>query len=173
MVRLLLLRHAKALRDGGAATDADRPLAPEGVAAAAAMGAAMHKAGYLPERILCSPARRTRETLLGILPGLLLGLPENAEIAFVPGLYDGSAAACADLVRTLGGQASPLLLVGHNPAIEELARAFAGSGAADLRQALAAKFPTAALAVVDFAGGAWSEMAPGTGRLVDFVVPAG
>jgi phosphohistidine phosphatase len=169
MVRLLLLRHAKALRDG--ATDAERPLAPEGRKAAASMGHAMKEAGYVPERILCSPSRRTRETLLGVLPELLTGLPENAQITLVPSLYNTGPEAYLAAVRTLGDRAAALLVIGHNPAIQELAGELVGTGSSDLRATLAAKFPTGALAVIDFAAGEWSAVEPGTGRLVDFIEP--
>ena len=63
------------------------------------------------------------------------------------------------------------MLIGHNPGMEELARALTGSEEKDARRSLAQKFPTAGLAVIDFPIDAWSEVKPGTGRLVQYVTP--
>ncbi len=70
MSRLLLLRHAKSDWGEAGLQDFDRPLAPRGQRAAADMAKAISAAGMLPDRILCSPARRTRETLAALRPYL-------------------------------------------------------------------------------------------------------
>ena len=164
MLRLMLLRHAKAVHD--APTDMARPLAPEGVAASAGVGVRMAATGHVPSRILCSPARRTRETLLGILPGLIAHLPPDATIEFCPGLYNGGEQSLVNLLRAHPDAVSPLLVIGHNPTLQEAALRLAGGDPAGLRRTLAAKFPTAALAVIDFDLSSWREVEGGSGRLV-------
>lgn len=169
MLRLLLLRHAKAVHD--AATDAERPLAPEGIADSARLGAMLAASDYVPARILSSPSRRTRETLLGLLPPLLWQLPPKASMEFCPGLYNGGERAYLELVRAQPAGASPLLLIGHNPTIQEFAGHLAGSGPLSLRRAMASKFPTAAVAVLDFDIERWADVANGTGELTAFIAP--
>ena len=168
-MQLLLLRHAKSSRDDPALADIDRPLAQRGVEAAAYMGAAMAAAGRTPARILCSPARRTRETLLGVLQQLLPRMPEEANISLNPGLYTGTHQSYLNLVRAHGATAPLLLVIGHNPSIQEFAVEVIGSG--DLKQVVSTKFPTGALSVIDFAIERWSDLQPGTGHITDFVEP--
>jgi phosphohistidine phosphatase len=171
-VRLFLLRHAKSDRAAGKSMDDhQRPLNARGRAAAPRIGAHMAARGYVPERVLCSTAERTRETLDLVLP-LLSPAPE---VSYSRHLYLATWPALLALVQKTPDAVGSLLLVGHNPGIEQLAVACALNPKLPAERArgetMAEKFPTAALAVLDFEIGSWREVRPGEGRLADFVRP--
>ena len=169
-VRLLLLRHAKSDRSGKS-DDHERPLAPRGEKSAPQMGAYMRVKGYQPVLVLCSTAARTKETLELILSAL----ESEPETHFDRALYLAEWPELMAEIRNVPADATPLLVVGHNPGLEQLAIALAlkAQTAAERArmQSLANKFPTAALAVLDFDIPAWSDLRPGTGRLIDYVRP--
>lgn len=167
MVRLILFRHAKAADAEPGQADIDRPLTSDGLRDAAATGEALAAAGHFPDLILCSPARRTRQTLSAALPGFFEGVDENASIRLVPPLYNGGD--YARIAREDGGSASTLMLVGHNPSTHQTARALAGSGESHWLAEIARKFPTAAAAVIEFEGPDWSAVRAGDGVLIDFL----
>lgn len=170
-MRLVLMRHAKAaLATESAVSDIDRPLARRGIAAADEMGAWMARQGLRPGVILCSPARRTRQTLLGVLPHLLADLPANATMRLLPALYGTTRAGYVDVIAAEGA-GETLLVIGHNPAIQEAAIALVGEGPEDLRAGLRDKFATAAVAVMDFDLDSWRAVARGGARLVAFAAP--
>ena len=121
----------------------------------------------LPDRVLCSSARRTRETLIGVLP-VISG---ELEIRITRDLYDVTADAYSDCIGALGGSARTLLVIGHNPSVQECALDLIGSGNPALREEIALKFPTAGLAVIDFEHHKWSELRPRAGRVVAFFRP--
>lgn len=166
MPRLLLLRHAKSAWPQGVA-DVDRPLAPRGKRAAGLMGKAIGERGLFPNRILCSPALRARETLAALLPHLT----EENDIRIAAELYEPSGGDYREAIRSHGSNADALLVIGHNPAIHATALALLGSGEAALTSALAEKYPTATLAVIEFGRGAWSKLAPHSGHLAVFLRP--
>ena len=164
MKTLLLLRHAKSAWDDPGLADMERPLTPRGQAAAARMGRHLRDTGLVPERVLCSPARRAAETLALVLAG-----PTHTPVVDQrPELYLRGWSALLAAVQGLPGAVDRAMLVSHNPDIHELAVALAGSGAP---AALAAKYPTGALAVLRFAVQDWRAVAPGTGTLQEFVSP--
>jgi phosphohistidine phosphatase len=171
-VRLFLLRHAKSDRASSKSVeDHERPLNARGHAAAPRIGAYMASKHYVPERILCSSAQRTRETLDLVLPHLL----PRPETVFTRSLYLAPWPALLAQVQKTSDEVGSLLLVGHNPGIEQLAVACALNPRLPAERArgetLAEKFPTAALAVFDFEAPRWRDIKPGEGRLVDFVRP--
>lgn len=166
--QLLLLRHAKSSLAEGGQRDIGRPLNQRGMEAAAAMGREINRLGLLPDKILCSPARRAQETLRIVLQQFAVApaFSTNDDI------YDfGDGGKLLDVIRAEGGKAERLLLVGHNPSIEELAKRLVGGGGAALRQNLATKFPAAALAVIAFAPGAWVTTGWSGGELTHFIRP--
>jgi len=118
-----------------------------------------------PELVLCSSALRTRETLARILPGLGSELTIRIESS----VYSFEAGELLDRLREVPADAGSVMLVGHNPAMQELASLLAADGYRldDLRKA----FPTAALAELVVPIGSWADLAPGSGRLERFVVP--
>jgi phosphohistidine phosphatase len=135
------------------------------------MGAYMRAKSYEPELVLCSTAERTKETLELVLP-VLAGKPQ---IRYDRILYLAEWPVLLAEIRALASEVSPLMVVGHNPGLEHLAIALAlqAPGAAERGrlQKLAQKFPTAALAVLDFEIADWSALKPGLGRLVDYTRP--
>ncbi|MCX5497050.1 histidine phosphatase family protein [Kaistia dalseonensis] len=167
MTRLLLLRHAKSSWDQAGLADFDRPLAARGRRAATMIGEHLATHRLVPDRVLCSSARRTRETLIGLLPLIAADL----DIKITRDLYEVGADAYIDSINALGANARTLLVIGHNPAIQETAIELIGSGNPALRDEIAEKFPTAGLAVIDFDVHKWSELRPKTGRVVAFFRP--
>lgn len=157
MQRLILIRHAKSAWDAPSLDDFDRPLAPRGRAEARWIGETLRQEGWSPDLILCSPAVRTRETLS------LAAL--TAPTAFVRDIYDRMSGDFLEVIRTNGGAARALMLVGHNNAMDATALALC-SGRVDF-----GGFPTGAIAVLDFEAGDWTGLAEGAGRLVAFCRP--
>jgi len=158
MLRLLLLRHSKAVPFVGS-SDSARSLTERGKADAARLGAFI--AGN-------SGARRTKETL-----AIVLGkLPPGVQASVEPRLYEATNATFLRALRNLPDTAKTLLLVGHNPSIGEMACRLAATGDRSALAKMAAKFPTSALAVIDFDVDHWDEVKEGMGRLVHFATPA-
>ncbi len=163
--RLLLLRHAKSAYPQGVA-DIDRPLAPRGREAAPLMGGYIAREGLRPDFAMVSPARRTQETWAAVRP-FLDGTREET----VPSIYEAPSARILDAIRSAPDAVGTLLVIGHNPGIGEAALRLVGEGEKDLRRDLREKFPTAALAVIDFGTGSWAGIAEGTGTLLRYVRP--
>lgn len=167
MPRLMLLRHAKSSWDAAGVKDFDRPLNARGRHAAPLMGRHMAAHALLPDRIVCSTARRTRETLAG----LLSHFDRDLEIRMTGDLYESGRGSYLDVIRAFGGTARQFLVIGHNPAMQEVAVDLVGAGNPALVEAIAADYPTAALAVIDFPEKKWSEIHPRGGRIVAFFRP--
>jgi phosphohistidine phosphatase len=165
--RLVLLRHAKS--DWPDVADHDRPLAKRGRRDAPRAGRWLRRCGYAPDAVVCSTARRARETWDLVAAGLGASPP----VRYEPRVYDATVLALLMLVRELPGDQRTVCIVGHNPGLAELAVGLAEHAAGDGGQLgrLTASFPTAAVAVLGFAG-AWAETNPGQGRLLAFAVPA-
>lgn len=167
MKQLLLLRHAKSSWASDDLADRQRPLAPRGEQAATRMGEEMAARGLLPDRILCSPAVRTRATLDRLQPNLLAETP----VDFVEDLYDAPESTYLGIIHDYGGDAGRLLVIGHNPLTQATALTLTGDGDRRQRTELMLKFPTAGLAVLAFGDGPWAEIAPGSARLEAFLRP--
>jgi phosphohistidine phosphatase len=161
---LLLLRHAKA-KFAPELDDHERPLAPRGERAATLMGAHLARSGSLPSLILCSTALRARQTLAGLTPEL----PGDRPVRFLDELYLASSRSLLETVHTEAGHETCVMIVGHNPGLAELAWHLAGSGNEAAYGRMRTKFPTAALATLEFETGL-SEIGRSSGRLRDFVV---
>jgi phosphohistidine phosphatase len=164
MKQLFLLRHAKSSRKDSSLPDHDRPLAGRGRRAMKAMAAHLREHRIQPALILCSSATRARQTLDGIAPGLV-GSPE---VLIESELYEFSASPLLGRLQRIPDTVPSAMLIGHNPAIEQLALDLAGGGP-DLAE-LASKYPTGALATLEFAG-SWSDVDADRGELVNFVKP--
>jgi phosphohistidine phosphatase len=167
--RLILLRHAKSAWPDDV-PDHERPLAPRGRRDAPAAGDWLHKSGCVPDRVLCSTARRARETWQ--LVGEKLGA--HPQTIFEDRVYEASIVDLLDLVRQTPTDVGTLLVVGHDPATRagtlELASAQPSDKEAKLLGAVRVKYPTAAIAVLSFSG-SWADLSPGEAHLDDFVVP--
>lgn len=165
MSRLFLLRHAKAGWAEPGMRDFDRPLDAAGEDHAEVTGIAMRDGGYVPELVICSSARRARQTLEGVVKNLKTG-----RIVYTDGLYNTDAAGYVDIIRDAPAVGS-ILIVGHNPMTEDVALALSGDGDEEARHAMVAGFPTSALAVIRFPG-TFAEAAPGKGYLETFLTLA-
>jgi phosphohistidine phosphatase len=174
--RLVLLRHAKSAWPD--MPDHERPLARRGRRDAPVVGRWLRTADLVPDLVLCSTARRTRETWQLAQSGLDASPP----VRFDDRVYEASAAALLDLIRRESGAVETLLVVGHDPAIPGLALTLAaatpndrasggvGSVPAGMLDRMRAKFPTAAIAVFGCTG-SWAGLGPGSARLACFITP--
>ncbi|MBC2886662.1 histidine phosphatase family protein [Ochrobactrum sp. CM-21-5] len=167
MSRLLLLRHAKAAWAKPGTKDFNRPLDVQGLASLDGLAHAMQFAGIIPDRVVFSGARRTRETAFGLIGKLGLSVEAIADDA----LYNAGPGKYMQSVRQ-NGDVETLMLVGHNPSIEDLALALCSDGEKSAIQRLHSGFPTAALATISF-GKLLPEIDREDGFLESFPSPIG
>lgn len=169
MKRLLLLRHAKAERGG--ADDLKRVLEKRGAKDSARMGKFLREDAYIPQLILSSTSTRTRQTVEHLLPEL--GATPKAE--YLSELYLAEPEVILSLVRRAPDSIESLMIVGHNPGLEQFALTLASVPLErKLRKrydTMDEKFPTCALAVIDFQIRMWRDLVPGLGELDAFVRP--
>jgi phosphohistidine phosphatase len=165
MRRVYLLRHAKSSWKDRSLADRDRPLAGRGKRAANAVAAHIEAEGIRPELVLCSPARRTRETLARIETAF----GDRVDARFDEALYAASEAELLAHLRRLPSMVQSVMIIGHNPGLEDLALGLASEGAERAR--MEEKYPTAALATIDLSADDWSEIERGSGELVAYVRP--
>lgn len=155
MRNLIIMRHAKAERGKGK-RDFDRTLEDRGWRDADVVAAKLAAEGLVPDIVLCSAARRTRDTFAAVLPHFDTDLRAH----FLESIYDAAAEDLLGLVRAAEGQR--LLLIGHNPTMHELALHLAGEDA----QRVGSGFPTSTAAVFSMG------LAMETARLDGLVKPA-
>ncbi|GGE43096.1 phosphoglycerate mutase [Agaricicola taiwanensis] len=167
MRRLILFRHAKALSPEGLA-DRERPLDPIGVRAVPVMARWLADQGFIPDLALVSPALRTMETWALAAPAFDRTIKAHSEAA----LYDARVTTILSLVRSVGAEVASLVVVGHNPGLEELAGQLSGLSEASARRRLATGFPPGAIAVLNCPDGKWSDLQPGGAELTHIVTPA-
>jgi phosphohistidine phosphatase len=162
--QLFVLRHAKSSWDNPGVDDRERPLAPRGQRACKVIAEYLRANGIEPELVLCSSARRTRETLEGIAP--------TGKHLIESELYSATTGDLVDRLRRLPDDVKSVMLIGHNPAVQMLVLRLARRDreAAEARAAVERKFPTGALATLTFECG-WSELEPGRARLAAFLTP--
>lgn len=158
-----LLRHAKSSWKDTHLDDHDRPLAGRGRRASKAIARHLREQGIDPELVLCSTARRARETLEGLEPAL-----GNGTVQVEAGLYAATADQLLERLRAVPDTVGSVMMIGHNPGLQQLALDLARPGRE--RHELEEKYPTAALASLAFAGG-WHDLGAGTAQLVAFVRP--
>lgn len=168
MKTLILMRHAKSDRSVSGQEDYERPLAVRGMKAAPRMGQALRDRNLVPDVVLCSKARRACETWELVEPELGV----SPRVVFQRGLYMAAPGTLLAAVQDLPQEAALALLVGHNPGLEYLAGVLAGPGSdPEAQRCLAAKFPSAALAVLTFETQSWSEVTVNLGCLGLFLCP--
>ena len=158
MRELILLRHAHAVPASPGQADLDRPLSPEGLAEAEAAGRWLAEHGLVPDCALCSPARRTRETLEAVL-GVIGYIDQRLE----PSIYEATPGALIALADA-HCDSERLLVVGHNPGIEQLVALLHSGQSGDYRG-----MPPGGVAVLSFPVGATIE--PGVAQLAAFWWP--
>ncbi|RAZ83175.1 histidine phosphatase family protein [Mesorhizobium hawassense] len=163
--QLLILRHAKSSWDDSSLADFDRPLGPRGQKTAPLMGRELARRGWLPDLALVSPALRTRETWRLIAAEL----PRHVPAQFADELYE--AAPAAILTRVRQAKATSLLVIGHNPGLQDFALRLAGAGSdARVFDKIREKFPTGALARFTLEDD-WSDLAFGDAQLTHCLKP--
>lgn len=162
MKRLILTRHAKSSWDDPMTPDHDRPLNERGKAAAADLGQWLASRGYVPDKVLCSDAVRTRATFSGIAPAL----PATPVLELKPALYHAGPDVMLAVLQN--AKADCVMMIGHNPGIAEFAERLVAKAPAN---AEFARYPTGATLVADFMIDEWAELGWGTGVVDDFIVP--
>ncbi|KUL43150.1 SixA phosphatase family protein [Streptomyces regalis] len=166
--RLVVLRHAKSAWPDGVA-DHERPLGPRGRRDAPVAGRMLAETDCLPDLALCSTAVRARETWE--LAAAQWGTPPP--VRHEPRLYAADVSDLLQVVHEAPPEVETLLLVGHNPGLEELVLALAGDGLDDTLDQVRTKFPTSAIAVLAWHGTTWRALAPGTALLTGVMVARG
>jgi phosphohistidine phosphatase len=156
--RLFLLRHAKSSWEDPSLADHDRPLARRGRKAAERIRTYLQRERIRVALVLCSSARRAHETLDLVAP--------TGEIRIERELYGATADELLERLRRVPDEVEAVLLIGHEPAIRELAVRLIGDGS----EVAERKFPTAALATLTFTG-PWSTLEPGHAQLAAFITP--
>jgi len=169
MKRLYLLRHAKAVPADPRLDDHARELTVRGMHDAGAMGRYLRKSGFEPKLLLVSSSVRTRQTAELVLREI------EAEVEYRDTLYLAEPGKILAAVQAAPSAIAELMMVGHNPGMEELATRLAREPVRrkerERRDVLEEKFPTAAMAVLDFDIDKWRAISPAEGKLADFVRP--
>ena len=159
MKTLHLLRHAKSDWENDALGDHERPLAPRGVKAARRLAEHLGQHPLQLDLVLCSTATRTRQTLELILPAL-----GAVDVSFEDDLYGAGAGDLQVRLRRLPRSVNAVLVIGHNPGLEELASLLLGPAAPG-------HFPTLALASLEFAEADWRSLRDGIAKPTGFITP--
>lgn len=165
MKTLTLLRHAKSSWNDPVAADFDRPLNKRGRRAARTIGREMKNRELRFDRVIASPAVRVIETLDDVTEGY--GSPLHPQ--YDRRIYLASPAALLDLIHEIDDETERLLLVGHNPGLEQLALLLADGG--ELRDEVAVKYPTATVAEISLPVHHWRQVRKGMGNIVRFIRP--
>jgi phosphohistidine phosphatase len=164
--RLYLLRHAKSSWDDPDLDDHDRPLAPRGRRAASRMGHHLRQMGVQPDEVLCSTAKRARQTLELIRS--FLG--PDVSVHIEEEMYQADSPELLQRLRLVSPEVAAVMLIGHNPSIQELALTLVGPGEGKMA-GLAQKFPTAGLAALIVPIDEWAALGGGQAQLDQFVAP--
>ncbi len=168
MKTLTLLRHAKSGWNDPVARDFDRPLNGRGRRAAQTMGRHMRALGLGFDRVVASPAVRVVETLAEVSEGYGTAIRPDWDRR----VYLASGMTLLDVVHALPDDADRVLLVGHNPGLEDLALALVPDSVDDaLRDELETKYPTATLTEMALDIDSWADAAPGAASMTRFVRP--
>ncbi|PAZ13097.1 phosphohistidine phosphatase [Streptomyces sp. SA15] len=165
---LVVLRHAKSAWPEGV-VDHERPLAPRGRRDAPVAGRILAESNLLPDLALCSTAVRARQTWE--LASAQWGTPPP--VRFDPHLYAAGVPDLLDVVHDVPAEVDTLLLIGHNPGLEDLVLDLAGDGLDDALDEVRVKFPTSAIAVLAWRGTSWEALTPGTALLTNMIVARG
>ena len=167
MLRLMLLRHAKSDWSAAGTADHERKLNARGRAAAPIMGHYLAQEKLLPSLVICSTAVRTRETCDLVMAEFSKPPPIHYERR----LYEASPETIIKIIAAMPNDVHTLLVIGHNPGLQLTALTLATRAHAKQREKLREKYPTAALAVIDFEAKAWTGILPAGGALERLVTP--
>jgi phosphohistidine phosphatase len=166
MPTIHLMRHAKSSWDDPTLADHDRPLAKRGRKAARRMAAYLERRGVHPQLILCSSAVRARQTC----DALDAAGDGSSEVLIEDGLYGAGAGELLSRLQQLSESVGEVLVIGHNPGLQDLALLLTGRGDAAARARLRDRFPTGAVATLT-ASAPWASLAAGSARLSALVTP--
>ena len=167
MKRLFVLRHAKSSWDDPTLADFNRPLNDRGWKAARRMGRELMRRDTRIDLIVSSMAARARETLDGIREELDV----NVEVRFEPRMYHASEDTLLSLIRALPQKVNCPLLIGHNPGLQQLLVELAHDDDEGLRHRIGHKYPTGAFAEVELPAHRWTDVAAGSGEVVELIFP--
>ncbi|MGL4324106.1 MAG: SixA phosphatase family protein [Beijerinckiaceae bacterium] len=167
MHRIILLRHAKSDWPAGI-KDHDRPLAERGQAAAPLMGRYLAREHIIPDLALISSARRTQETWSLVAPEFSEAVTADIQ----PRIYNAGTQMLLDIVRDIADDIRTVMIVGHNPGMQEFAMQLTGHGDRYAYARLQGKYPTCGMAIIDFHGEDWRDVVVRNGRLDRFITPA-
>ncbi len=160
MKYILLLRHAKSSHDDSSLKDFDRPLAPRGERDAPRMGEFIRGVNYLPGTIISSTATRAGQTTELFLKGAKL---EDRILQWNEDLYYGSSQDYLESIQNNEHTADIVMLVGHNPKMEDIARRLCGNGSV--------RMPTAGLICFEQPANNWKQIREGAASLKWMMIP--
>lgn len=160
-----ILRHAKAQTADPATGDHERALTPKGRLASENLGAVLAQQGFKVARVLCSSSQRTRETV----ECLEAGLGRKLAVEYMPRLYLCSPGEMLNMLRALPDDVDSVMLVGHNPGMQQFCLDMAVHGDPQALEELAMGFPTCALAQMTVAVQGWKKLAFRQGTLVEYL----
>lgn len=166
MKALYLLRHAKSSWADASLADHDRPLAPRGKKATVVLAHHLAGSGIRPALVLCSTAVRARQTLDGVVGSL----GEDVEVWDEVDLYGAGSGELLRRLRRLPPAVPSVMVVAHNPGLEDLAMNLIDRGNEAALARLREKFPTGALATL-LIPGEWRTLSRGQATLTAYVVP--
>jgi phosphohistidine phosphatase len=168
MKYLTLFRHAKSGWDDPVARDFDRALNARGKRAAEMMGRFAAKQGMAFDQMISSPAVRCAETL----DGFFVGYGQTIEPSWDRRIYLASSATLIDVIRETPATTVSLIMVGHNPGLEDvILDTVPDDGSSPLRALVEAKFPTASIAVLALESDSWTDLGKAPVKLVAFTRP--
>jgi phosphohistidine phosphatase len=162
---LIVMRHAKSDWGDPQLADFDRPLNASGRSAAEAVGRELKRRGLGFDHVIASPATRVRQTL----DHLRAGYGDLPEPMFIAALYQATVETLLEAIKQAPQQCASLLLVGHNPGLQQLVLELTRNGRSELRDRVIERYPTAAAAVIRIRGGLWSELVGG--EFADLIIP--
>jgi phosphohistidine phosphatase len=152
MKKLLLLRHAKSSWADASLPDFERPLNERGMRAAPLIGKFMRAEKIRPDMVICSPAKRARETIALVLEAAAI----ETELRYDERIYEATVSRLFEVISQIEDDKREVLLVGHNPGFENLLESLTGQ---------TERMPTAALARIALNSDNWDEAAAKGGRL--------
>jgi phosphohistidine phosphatase len=165
MKSLHLLRHAKSSWEDPGLNDHDRPLSKRGRETAKMMAAYLRRAKIAPDLVICSTAMRAQQTLDPIAKAI-----KPLKVVLEREIYGGAQRALWEQLWNLPESAKSVLVIGHSPALHDLALELAAADVNNLLPSAGGKFPTGAMASFRF-DGAWRELEPHSAVLASYVTP--
>ncbi|MBX2833962.1 MAG: histidine phosphatase family protein [Micavibrio sp.] len=162
---LSLVRHAQS-PFGAGLSDIDRQLSDAGLDDAKALGTYMCSKNYHPDLVLCSSAERTKQTFQKICSA-----DDALEVEYAKAIYSAGKRDLLNFINETDDRIEHLMIIGHNPAIYEIAASLIGDGAERLLHKLTQGFMPATLCVIETDIESWKDVAPGKNRIIDLVNP--